>query len=102
MAIRFDGLSPMLILRRTAGSWLCLLRDVGPRGSTTEAILYFDSIDSGYAVRVQYGLRVKSPIEAKTFAVRVYEYYDPSVGATARPVEMEVRAEGGSKFTPQG
>jgi len=42
-------------------------------------------------VTVKYRLRAKYPIKAKTFASRVYEYYDPSVGAMARPVEMEVR-----------
>jgi uncharacterized protein YfaS (alpha-2-macroglobulin family) len=59
--------------------------------TATQAILYFDSIAAADTVTLKYRLRAKYPIKAKTFASRVYEYYDPSVGATARPVEMEVR-----------
>jgi uncharacterized protein YfaS (alpha-2-macroglobulin family) len=59
----------------------------------TQAILYFDSIAAGDSVTLKYRLRAKYPIKAKTFASRVYEYYDPSVGATARPVEFEVRGK---------
>jgi uncharacterized protein YfaS (alpha-2-macroglobulin family) len=61
--------------------------------TATQAILYFDSIGSGDTVTLKYRLRAKYPIKAKTFASRVYEYYDPSVGATAKPVEMEVRGK---------
>jgi uncharacterized protein YfaS (alpha-2-macroglobulin family) len=59
--------------------------------TATQAILYFDSIGGGDTVTLKYRLRAKYPMRVKTFASRVYEYYDPSVGATARPVEMEVR-----------
>jgi alpha-2-macroglobulin-like protein len=59
--------------------------------TATQAILYFDSIGAGETVKVEYRLRAKFPMRAKTFASRVYEYYDPSVGAVARPVEMEVQ-----------
>jgi uncharacterized protein YfaS (alpha-2-macroglobulin family) len=58
--------------------------------TATQAILYFDSLAAGDTVQVRYRLRAKYPIRAKGFASRVYEYYDPSVGAEARPVEMEV------------
>ena len=61
--------------------------------TATQAILYFDAIGAGDTVTVKYRLRAKYPIKAKTFASRVYEYYDPSVGAMARPVEMEVRGK---------
>jgi hypothetical protein len=61
--------------------------------TATQAILYFDSIGGGDTVTVKYRLRAKYPVRAKTFASRVYEYYDPSVGATARPVELEVRGK---------
>jgi uncharacterized protein YfaS (alpha-2-macroglobulin family) len=61
--------------------------------TATQAILYFDSIASGDTVTLKYRLRAKYPIRAKTFASRVYEYYDPSVGATAKPVELEVRGK---------
>jgi hypothetical protein len=32
----------------------------------------------------------KYPIHAQGFASRVYEYYDPNVNATAKPVHFEV------------
>ena len=35
-------------------------------------------------------LRAKYPIRARTFASRVYEYYDPEVGAVAKPAQLEV------------
>ncbi|MFN7994785.1 MAG: MG2 domain-containing protein [Bryobacteraceae bacterium] len=56
----------------------------------TQAILYFDSIPAGEAIRIQYRLRAKYPIRARTFLSRVYEYYDPQVSSTARPVQLEV------------
>ncbi len=57
----------------------------------TQAILYFDSIAPGETVTLPYRLRAKYPIRAKTFASRVYEYYDPSVHAEAPPVELRVK-----------
>jgi uncharacterized protein YfaS (alpha-2-macroglobulin family) len=58
--------------------------------TATQAILYFDSIAPRDSFEVQYRLRAKYPIRAQGFASRVYEYYDPSVHATARPVQFEV------------
>lgn len=57
----------------------------------TQAILYFDSIAPGGVVNFNFRLRAKYPIRARTFQSRVYEYYDPSVNAVARPVQFEVR-----------
>ncbi len=57
----------------------------------TQAILYFDAIAPDETVTLPYRLRAKYPIRAKTFASRVYEYYDPSVHAEAPPVELRVR-----------
>jgi len=57
----------------------------------TQAILYFDSIAPGDALRLSFRLRAKYPIHASTFASRVYEYYDPEVNSLARPVLLEVR-----------
>ena len=57
----------------------------------TQAILYFNSIAPNDTLKVQFRLRAKYPIRASTFASRVYEYYDPDVNSTARPVLMEVR-----------
>jgi hypothetical protein len=60
--------------------------------TATQAILYFDSIAPGNDLTIPFRLRAKYPIRAKTFASRVYEYYDPDVNSIARPVQLEVRA----------
>ena len=57
----------------------------------TQAILYFDSIAPGDAIKLQFRLRAKYPIRASTFASRAYEYYAPEVNSLARPVVFEVR-----------
>jgi uncharacterized protein YfaS (alpha-2-macroglobulin family) len=59
--------------------------------TATQAILYFDSINAGDTVTLKFRLRAKYPIRAKTFQSRVYEYYEPEVNSTARPVQLEVR-----------
>jgi uncharacterized protein YfaS (alpha-2-macroglobulin family) len=58
--------------------------------TATQAILYFDSIAPRDSFEVRYRLRAKYPIHAHGFASRVYEYYDPKVNATAKPVQFEV------------
>ncbi len=58
--------------------------------TATQAILYFDSIGAGDSVTLKVRLRAKYPIRARTFASRVYEYYDPEVGAVAKPAQLEV------------
>jgi hypothetical protein len=58
--------------------------------TATQAILYFDSIAPGGAVKLNFRLRAKYPIRARTFQSRVYEYYDPEVNSVARPVQFEV------------
>ena len=60
--------------------------------TATQAILYFNGIGAGQTLKVHFRLRAKYPIRAKTFASRVYEYYDPAVSATARPTTFEVVA----------
>jgi hypothetical protein len=59
--------------------------------TSTQAILYFDSIAPGGGIALSLRLRVKFPIRARTFASRVYEYYAPEVSSLARPVQIEVR-----------
>jgi hypothetical protein len=59
--------------------------------TATQAILYFDSIAPGNTVTLHVRYRAKYPIRARTFASRVYEYYDPEVSSMARPVQLEVR-----------
>ncbi|HET8824374.1 MAG TPA: alpha-2-macroglobulin family protein, partial [Terriglobales bacterium] len=60
--------------------------------TATQAILYFDSFAPNSTVTLKFRLRAKYPIRARTFQSRVYEYYDPAVSSTARPVQLEVRA----------
>jgi len=60
--------------------------------TATQAILYLNSIGAGETLNVHFRLRAKYPIRAMAFASRVYEYYDPSVGGTARPAQFEVVA----------
>jgi hypothetical protein len=59
--------------------------------TATQAILYFNSLAPGETVTLQFRLRAKYPIRARTFQSRVYEYYDPEVNSVARPVQLEVR-----------
>jgi uncharacterized protein YfaS (alpha-2-macroglobulin family) len=58
--------------------------------TATQAILYFNAFAPKSTVELRFRLRAKYPIQAKTFQSRVYEYYDPAVSATARPVQLEV------------
>jgi len=58
--------------------------------TATQAILYFNALSPNQTVTVKVRLRAKYPIRARTFQSRVYEYYDPSINATAQPVQMEV------------
>ena len=58
--------------------------------TATQAILYFDSLAPHQSISLRFRLRAKYPIRARTFASRVYEYYDPEVNATARPTQLEV------------
>jgi len=58
--------------------------------TSTQAILYFDSIGAGDTVTLVFRLRAKHPMRARTFASSVYEYYDPEVNAVAQPVQLDV------------
>ena len=60
--------------------------------TATQAILYFNSFAPEETVTLHFRLRAKYPIRAHTFQSRVYEYYDPAVSATAKPIQLEVRA----------
>jgi uncharacterized protein YfaS (alpha-2-macroglobulin family) len=61
--------------------------------TATQAILYFNSLAPRQTLSLKFRLRAKYPIRAHTFRSRVYEYYDPEVSATARPVQLEVGRE---------
>ncbi len=56
----------------------------------TQAILYLDSLAAGETITLKYRLRAKYPVRARSFVSRAYEYYDPEVNATARPVVLEI------------
>ena len=60
--------------------------------TATQAILYFDSFAPNSTVILKFRLRAKYPVRARTFKSRVYEYYDPAVSSTARPIQLEVRS----------
>jgi uncharacterized protein YfaS (alpha-2-macroglobulin family) len=60
--------------------------------TATQAILYFNALGPNQTVSITFRLRAKYPIRAHTFQSRVYEYYDPDVNATARPVKLEITA----------
>jgi hypothetical protein len=58
--------------------------------TATQAILYFNAFSANQTVTVKFRLRAKYPIHAHTFQSRVYEYYDPDINSTARPVQLDV------------
>ena len=58
--------------------------------TATEAILYFDALAPRQTVVLKVRLRAKYPIRARTFSSRTYEYYNPAVSSTARPIQLEV------------
>jgi A-macroglobulin TED domain/Alpha-2-macroglobulin family/MG2 domain/Carboxypeptidase regulatory-like domain/A-macroglobulin receptor binding domain/Alpha-2-macroglobulin bait region domain len=58
--------------------------------TATQAILYFNGLAPHQEVTLKVRLRAKYPIRAHTLQSRLYEYYDPDVNSTARPVKLEV------------
>ena len=58
--------------------------------TATQAILYFNGLAPHQEVTLKIRLRAKYPIRAHTLQSRLYEYYDPDVSSTARPVKLEV------------
>lgn len=58
--------------------------------TATQAILYFNALSPKQTLKVSFRLRAKYPIRARTFSSRVYEYYDPGISSTAKPVELQV------------
>jgi uncharacterized protein YfaS (alpha-2-macroglobulin family) len=58
--------------------------------TATQAILYFNGLAPHQEVTLKIRLRAKYPMRARTFQSRLYEYYDPSVSSTAKPVQLTV------------
>ncbi len=88
----FDLLSEDLqdYVARTAGAQTGRLEKFSL--TATQAILYFNVLAPGSQTEIHFRLRAKYPIRAKTFASKVYEYYDPAVSSVAPPTELEVTA----------
>jgi hypothetical protein len=59
--------------------------------TSTQAILYFDSISPHGVITLRFRLRAKYPIRARTFQSRVYEYYNPEVNSVAAPIQLDVQ-----------
>jgi hypothetical protein len=58
--------------------------------TATQAILYLNALAPNQTITVKFRLRAKYPIRARTFQSRAYEYYDPEIGTTAAPAQLEV------------
>ncbi len=58
--------------------------------TANQAILYFNGLAPHQEITLKVRLRAKYPIRARTLQSRLYEYYDPDVSSTARPVKLEV------------
>jgi alpha-2-macroglobulin-like protein len=56
----------------------------------TQSILYFNALLLRQTVTLNFSLRAKYPVRARTFQSRIYEYYDPGVNSTASPIQLEV------------
>lgn len=55
-----------------------------------QVILYFDELAGPDELTLEYHLRAKYPIQAKTRPTKAYEYYNPRKMAVAPPVEILV------------
>jgi len=55
-----------------------------------QIILYFDGLGPNQRLDFSYKLRVKFPLRARTFSLRVYEYYNPAIENRTKPAEMVV------------
>jgi hypothetical protein len=58
--------------------------------TATQAILYFNGLAPHQDVTLKVRLRAKYPLRAHTLQSRLYEYYDPDVSSTAKPIKLEV------------
>lgn len=58
-----------------------------------QVILYFDGLAPNQTVEFTYKLKAKFPLRAKSFASRVYQYYNPEIEDRVEPTEMTVKAK---------
>ncbi|MGQ9732977.1 MAG: alpha-2-macroglobulin family protein, partial [Candidatus Zipacnadales bacterium] len=57
-----------------------------------QIIIYLEELKAGQKVELQYRLKAKFPIKAKTPDSTVYEYYNPDNRGIAAPIELVVSA----------
>ncbi|MDP8256940.1 MAG: hypothetical protein P9M14_14410, partial [Candidatus Alcyoniella australis] len=55
-----------------------------------QVIVYLDELNHERPVELSYRLRAKYPLKAQTPRSRVYQYYDPTTQALARPTTITV------------
>jgi uncharacterized protein YfaS (alpha-2-macroglobulin family) len=53
-------------------------------------IFYLDGLESQQKFSLQYRLRARQVVKAKTRPARIYEYYNPENTATAKPESIAV------------
>jgi hypothetical protein len=56
-----------------------------------QIIIYLEEFDSTRPVTLQYHLKAKFPLRAKTPASTTYDYYNPGTSGTQPPVQLTVR-----------
>ncbi len=56
-----------------------------------QIIVYLDKIEKNQRFDLTYRLKAKFPIRAKTPSSQAYEYYNPEIKSTAKPVELIVK-----------
>ncbi|MBM3500058.1 MAG: hypothetical protein FJX74_15465 [Armatimonadetes bacterium] len=57
-----------------------------------QVIVYLEELTPGQEVRLQYRLKAKFPIKAKTPESTAYEYYNPDNNGVSQPEELTVSA----------
>jgi len=55
-----------------------------------QIIVYLEELKPGQQVALQYRLKAKFPIKAKTPDSTAYEYYNPDHRGIAKPIELRV------------
>jgi uncharacterized protein YfaS (alpha-2-macroglobulin family) len=55
-----------------------------------QIIAYLTKIDKNKTLKFSYQLKAKYPIRAKTPSSQVYEYYNPEIKTSAKPVQITV------------
>ena len=55
-----------------------------------QIIVYLTKIEKNKTLKFSYQLKAKYPIRAKTPSSQVYEYYNPEIKTTAKPVQITV------------